>query len=157
MTHNLVEIKILTKEFLKIHYNEFYKLFAENTRGHEIDKEISDSYIEKKANEIFNFMETDSTFIIGAILENKIVGILWAYKRIFLEESRIYINTLIINDTNRGLGIGKKLMAEIESVAKINNINTIDVSTSTFKKDAIKFYEDLGYTSERVQFKKELK
>ena len=64
---------------------------------------------------------------------------------------------MIIKDIYRGMGIGKKLMKELETIALKNNIYTIDVSTSTFKVEAINFYESLGFTSERIQFKKELK
>lgn len=150
-------VKQIDTIFLKNHFDEFYSLFAENTRGHEQDKEISEEYIAFKANEIFKYMENDSSIVLASIFENKLVGVLWSYKRVFMEEKRIYINTLIIKDDYRGMGIGKDLMTEIERVALENNINTIDVSTSTFKTGAISFYENLGYTSERIQFKKDLK
>lgn len=157
MTKKHFEIKIIDSEFLSEHYEEFYALFSENTRGHENEKVISELYITEKAMEIFKFMANENTIIIGSVFENEIVGILWAYKRVFLEENRIYVNSLIVKEEYRGMGIGKNLMSEMEKIALKNNIYTLDLSTSTFKVEAINFYENLGYESERIQFKKHLR
>ena len=151
------EVKQLDSALLKDYFNDFYTLFAENTRGHEQYKEITESYISGKANEIFKYIDNHDSVILGCIYENNLVGLLWSYKRVFLEEKRFYVNSMIIKDIYRGMGIGKKLMDELEIVALRNNIYTIDVSTSTFKVDSINFYENLGFTSERIQFKKDLK
>jgi len=54
-------------------------------------------------------------------------------------------------------GFGKKLIDQLELYAISKGIFVIDVGTASFKKDAIKFYEQNGYISERIQFRKDLK
>jgi ribosomal protein S18 acetylase RimI-like enzyme len=152
-----IKIKLLTHTDLSLYFIDFYILFSENTRGHEIKREIPESYIKQKVNELFSFLKSDNAFLLGAVHEEVLIGFLWAYKRVFFEEQRIYINSMIINETHRGNNVGKSLMKELEKIALANNISVLDVSTASFKQEAIKFYESLGFKSERIQFRKELK
>ena len=141
---------------LETHFAEFLALFAENTRGHVIDQVIEDRYILFKARELFDYLEKEKAVLFGAFDQNKLIGFLWAYPRVFLEESRIYINAMIIADQYRGKGIGKLLVSELEKYAEENNILAIDVQTASFKTDAIEFYHKLGFVHERVQMRKSL-
>jgi len=138
-------------------FNQFLELFAENTRGHEKKRAITDDYIKSKAEEILKYLETGRALLFSAFDDDKIIGFLWAYPRIFFDEQRIYINSMIIKSDYRGKGLGRLLISKLEEYAKQMNIFIIDVSTASFKTDAIKFYEDLGFESERVQLRKELK
>ena len=90
-------------------------------------------------------------------IKEKLIGFIWAYPRVFLEENRIYINALIIDKKYRGRGFGQMLVEEVEKYARENNIFVVDVSTASFKEEAINFYEKIGYVSERVQLRKSLK
>lgn len=141
---------------LKTHFKDFLDLFAENTRGHVTDQVIEDSYIKNKADETFDYLKKGQAILLGLFVNNKLAGFLWAYPRLFLEEQRLYINSLIIDKAYRGRQYGKALMDEIERIALEKNIYVIDVSTASFKTDAIRFYEKLGYKHERVQLRKGL-
>lgn len=153
----IIEIKRFDKEDLECHFKMFLTLFAENTRGHEPEKIISDLYIETKANEIFKYFNERKVIFLGALCDKKLIGFLWAYKHVFIEEERIYINSFIIDEQYRGKKIGEKLLIELEHIAELDNIQVLDVSTATFKKEAIKFYERKGFEPERVQLRKPLR
>jgi ribosomal protein S18 acetylase RimI-like enzyme len=157
MLFNPVKVFIMNANDLRKNFEAFYDLFAENTRGHVIDQKIDEDYIRRKANEIYDYLESGKAILIGAFENDKLIGFLWAYQRIFLEECRIYINSLIISDTYRGKGIGKLLVNELEKKARALKIPAIDVSTATFKKNTIKFYTDIGFEPERIQLRKPLK
>jgi ribosomal protein S18 acetylase RimI-like enzyme len=152
-----MKIKKMAKNDLLEHFDDFFKLFAENTRGHVIDQTIGDDYIMGKAKELLDHLTDDKAVLFGVFINRNLVGFLWSYPRIFLEESRMYINSLIIDIHYRGKGFGKQLIDKLESYAISKGIFIIDVGTASFKKDAIKFYEQNGYISERIQFRKDLK
>ncbi|KAG3107739.1 hypothetical protein PI124_g8995 [Phytophthora idaei] len=44
------------------------------------------------------------------------------------------------------MGVGRKLMAELESWAKENGIKSLFLTTNPMKKQALEFYAALGYT-----------
>jgi GNAT superfamily N-acetyltransferase len=151
-----IDIKVLNAADLVLYYDDFFNLFSENTKGHEIERVIDDSYIELKAKEIFQYLESGSAFFVGAFSQNILIGFIWGYKRIFFEEKRIYINSMIINKIYRGKKIGSMLLNELERLALSNNIYVLDVATASFKNDAINFYLKHGFISERIQFRKKI-
>lgn len=152
-----MKIKRMSSDDLKEHFNDFLLLFAENTRGHVVDQKIEDDYILLKAKDLIGYLNQDTAVLFGNFIKEKLVGFIWAYPRVFLEENRIYINALIIDSKYRGKGFGQMLVQEVEKYAQTNNIFVVDVSTASFKEDAINFYEKIGYVSERVQLRKSLK
>jgi ribosomal protein S18 acetylase RimI-like enzyme len=141
---------------LEKHFSDFLTLFAENTRGHVIDQVIGDEYILGKARELLPYLESAKAVLFGAFDQNKLIGFLWAYPRVFLEESRLYINAMIVAEQYRGQGIGKLLVLELEKYARREKIPAIDVQTASFKIDAIDFYRKLGFEHERVQMRKSI-
>jgi ribosomal protein S18 acetylase RimI-like enzyme len=151
-----LEIRKMDHAELQEHFDDFLALFAENTRGHVIDQVIEDKYILFKARELFAYLDQGKAILLGAFAENKLVGFLWAYPRIFLEESRLYINAMIVADKYRGKGLGKMLVLQLEEYARENKIFAIDVQTASFKTEAIEFYRKLGFEHERVQMRKPL-
>lgn len=153
-----MEIKIFDKSDLNEIFHSFYKLFLENTRGHAFpDQHISELYIKQKANELLDYLQNGTAIFFGAMENSDLAGFLWAYPRIFFEEKRIYINSLIVSEKYRGRGIGGQLADEFEKYALKHGFRIIDVATASFKTDAIRFYEKRGYVSERIQFRKVLK
>jgi ribosomal protein S18 acetylase RimI-like enzyme len=152
-----MKIKRMKHDDLEKHFADFLLLFAENTRGHVQNQKIEDEYILFKAKELMDYLLQEKAILFGAFKCKKLIGFLWSYSRIFLEEKRMYINSLIINNNYRGEGYGKLLIEELEKYAIEKSIYAIDVTTASFKTDAIKFYGNIGFESERVQLKKTLK
>jgi ribosomal protein S18 acetylase RimI-like enzyme len=148
------QIVQMTSEDLRLNFDDFFMLFEENFRGHLIDEDISKDYILQKANELFPYLENQKALLFGTFFKNKLIGFLWAYYRMFLLEDRLYINALIINEKYRGKGLGKVLFSHLEEFASNNNVTAIDVSTASFKNEAIRFYEKMGFKHERVQLRK---
>ena len=150
-------IMLMNSTDLKNNFNVFYKLFAENTRGHVLDQFIDDEYILFKAKQLYDYLDAGNSFLFGLFIQETLCGFLWTYKRIFLEEERFYINSLIISRNHRGKGFGKLLISELERFAISKGVHVLDVSTAAFKFDAIGFYQKLGYQPERIQLRKAIK
>jgi ribosomal protein S18 acetylase RimI-like enzyme len=151
-----IKINKMNRPGLEKHFDQFLALFAENTRGHVIDQVIEDGYILAKARELPAYLDEGKAVLFGAFAGDCLIGFLWAYPRVFLEESRIYINAMIVAAGHRGMGIGKLLVLELEKYAEENKIPALDVQTASFKADAIEFYRKLGFEHERVQMRKAL-
>ena len=140
---------------LQQHYPAFFKLYVENTQGHELDKTISVEYIQKKAEQLPALFENKQIIFLAAMSQDQLVGFLWAYPRTFIETPRICINAIIVDEKFRGNKIGEQLMGHLESLASSMGISEIDVATAAFKQNTIDWYQRLGYLPERVQlFKK---
>ncbi len=63
---------------------------------------------------------------------------------------------MIIDEDYRGMGVGEKLISKIKEIAKNNNLNEIEVSTSFNNDKAIKFYKNNGFMDESILLGEEL-
>jgi GNAT superfamily N-acetyltransferase len=65
---------------------------------------------------------------------------------------------LVVTETLRGHGIGRRLVAEAERWASEHGIGTLRIRTRTTRNDARLFYEDLGFflTKTQVVFERQL-
>lgn len=122
-----------------------------------ISREQSTVLCDEKLNQIPNYLAEKSAILIGAYDGNTLAGFLWLYKHNFFGESRLHINQIIVDKEFRGIGIGKQLMKEAESVANKYEIETLDLFVSGSNLEATNMYQTLGFTSERHYMKKALK
>jgi len=64
---------------------------------------------------------------------------------IVLKHERIYIRGMAVLPSARGLGIGYRLLGEIESFARANQCTDLFLSTTPFLSHAIRLYERFGF------------
>ena len=55
------------------------------------------------------------------------------------------IQSLVVDVSLRGLGIGRLIMERIEQIARAKNCDTVTFSSQTSRTDAREFYKRLGY------------
>ena len=58
---------------------------------------------------------------------------------------------LAVDPDFRGNGVGKKLIGYIEKYAMDNGISFIRLNSANHRVEAHKFYENIGYTSDKLQ------
>lgn len=63
---------------------------------------------------------------------------------------------LVVLPEKRSLKIGKQLIEKIEEIARNKKLEQIELSTSTYRKDAHRFYERQGYEKLHYNYTKEL-
>lgn len=74
------------------------------------------------------------------------VGLIHLFARPALEKpSEAVVQMLVVEQSLRGLGIGKMLMAEAETWARTNRLGGVSLHTRVDRLDACRFYERLGY------------
>jgi GNAT superfamily N-acetyltransferase len=66
------------------------------------------------------------------------------------------ILALIVSESERGTGVGKKLIAAAENDFAQRNVRRIAVNTHLRRKEAHEFYESVGYTKTGFRFVKTL-
>ncbi len=123
-----------------------------------IDKKTN---FEKLLENYENLIDNGQYFLIGAKSEGKLVGSLMGIKCYDLVGECypfMVVENVIVSESQRGMGIGRKLFERIEEIATENDCSYIFFVSSDYRDGAHKFYESIGYTKDKVRgFKKFLK
>lgn len=106
--------------------------------------------------DMLKYIQDGSAIVIGAIEEEKLLGFIWAYKRIVNKERRLHINYFIVNKSNRKQGIGKRLINEIYKYAQKDEIKKIELMVTAQNESAVEFYKNQGFYTERINLCKEI-
>ena len=81
-----------------------------------------------------------------ADVDGKVVGLLHMYERTALEKPReAVIQSLVVDATQRGRGVGAALMREAERWARGRDLPAVALYTRIDRDAARAFYERLGY------------
>jgi len=88
---------------------------------------------------------TDSV-ALAAIMDGQIVGWIDAFIEQHLQSApSVVIGGLVVRDSTRGLGIGKRLCLEIEEWGRSKSIPLLRVRSQIVREDAHRFYLREGY------------
>ena len=68
---------------------------------------------------------------------------------------QVKLQNLFFLPEKRSFKIGKQLIEKIEEIAKDKQLEQIELSTSTYRKDAHRFYERQGYEKLHYNYTKE--
>jgi ribosomal protein S18 acetylase RimI-like enzyme len=84
-------------------------------------------------------------FFLKAIIDNRIIGSVRAYQK----DETCYIGRLIVHPDYQNLGIGTKLMKEIEALFK--DAKRFELFTGQRSSKNLHIYQKLGYTSFKTE------
>ena len=132
---------------------EIGKLMLEEFSKPPFNENVSLSSVLKSLNFYFKIGK-----ILTMIDKKEIVGVAVFKIEQYWEGKVIIIEDLAVKEEYKKQGVGKKLMNEVESHAKKNNVTLIHFITNE-KSLAIKFYKKLGYKQRKngVLFDKKIK
>lgn len=107
-------------------------------------------------------LETDHRYLYVAELpdQGEIVGYANAQLNVIQnvdllkDRKMLYINEIIVGSKHRGLGTGKRLMQELIELGKEIQVDSVELTVSTFNTGAQAFYEQLGLAvrSSRMEY-----
>ncbi|OFK55199.1 hypothetical protein HMPREF2811_02410 [Globicatella sp. HMSC072A10] len=82
----------------------------------------------------------------------KVVGFVQAerYQAVYFEDG-LNILGLAVLPTYQGRGIGRQLMAAVETLAKNNQLSFIHLNSADYRHEAHAFYEAIDYRSNKLQ------
>ena len=123
-----------------------------------LEKQSSLSLMNKTFREVEN---NDRYILLGAKKNGKLIGSVMGilcYDQVGDCRPFMVVENVIVAQSFRGFGTGKKLMTEIETIAESKNCSYIFFVSGSERKEVHKFYESLGYDPDRVKgYKKDLK
>ena len=150
----MIEIKLINQDLAKLYEKDFKTYIGQVLKANYIDN--TDKRIEGIYNNMLEYINDGSAFIVGAFQKEEMVGFIWAYERNLNNKKRYHINYFIVNEENRKQGIGKKLIDEIYKIAKKNNIEEIELIVTERNSGAVQFYNKEDFKVERITLCKKL-
>ena len=124
---------ISLEQFLNI-YNQAHKSDGYNIYGY-IDTEKTSQ-------------QTDHVRVVG------LMGVRILYD--YVHGRHLYIDDLVVDETCRSQGVGKKLLDYAEDLAKKFDCTGLRLCTGVENKDGMRFYERENWKQRAVVFKKKL-
>lgn len=95
-------------------------------------------------------LHNTSDIVLAAELDGEIAGYIHGSPyEVLYNDSLINVLGLVVKEKARRLGIGKRLMEEMESYAKVNGFSGIRLSSGESRADAHRFYESIGYVNRK--------
>ena len=116
--------------------------------GYDVDISTVENQIKKLScdnkNHIIAVYEDENT--------KKVIGFVHAqvYESVY-SDTGLNILGLAVDPDFRGNGVGKKLIGYIEKYAMDNGISFIRLNSADHRVEAHKFYENIGYKSDKLQ------
>ena len=103
--------------------------------------------LEKRFDENENIIIIEEDNVVQGVLIYKIKEI---KNHINIKDSKVlWIDDLVVDEKQRGKGIGKMLMGEAIRLAQKEHCTRVDLNCWEFNENAIKFYEKIGMTTQR--------
>jgi ribosomal protein S18 acetylase RimI-like enzyme len=90
--------------------------------------------------------ESEHAILVAETNEGEVVG--WVHglvRKLLIHDVHIEIGGLVVDEDYRGMGVGEKLMAEIEAWAKGRGIQAVFLRSNVIREEAHEFYEKVGY------------
>jgi GNAT superfamily N-acetyltransferase len=100
---------------------------------------------------IASVLDAEGHHAFGAFLDEKLIGYLHCFDRPSIEKGRgLVVQALVVDETVRGTGAGRLLMAEAERLARELGCTAVSLSSGERRAGAHAFYERLGYLNASV-------
>jgi N-acetylglutamate synthase-like GNAT family acetyltransferase len=111
--------------------------------------DVAPAELENRMTEIFH---NKGNVFVGIDEEGNVVGCVHALIDTRLAGGRFgEIVSLVVDETLRGKGIGKKLIETAEKWFKSKGMNRLRVRCNTIRNEAHEFYGHLGFTEKKSQ------
>jgi GNAT superfamily N-acetyltransferase len=96
--------------------------------------------------------------VVVAELDGRIAGLAAAqiHYAIQADEPQAWLMVLVVDETARGAGVGKALVAHVEAWARREGAHKISLPTHTRRESAHRFYEHLGYVKTGYRYTRSL-
>lgn len=109
----------------------------------------------ENAEALYNTLKRDDDYYIAVAREEEtILGTVTGIICHGLGGNFLVIEDFIVEQSQRGKGIGTKLMAQLDNFARSRNCIYAFLVSSGFRKDAHRFYEKVGFCGDVRGFRK---
>lgn len=101
-------------------------------------------------------LDRDETFNKVVLLDNKMIAYYSGYTsmNLYYAGKVFYLQTIIVDENYRNLGIGKKIIDDIIAVSLVEKCKVIELDSAFFRKSAHRFYTNIGFIKRGYVFSK---
>lgn len=131
-------------------------LLKENMEINFPEVKIDKHYAIDIYNKMMIYQKDGSAILIGAFLDKRLLGFIWAYKRESFGEKRIHVSHIVVQSDLRSKGLGETLLKNLEQHSKVYDFQLIELMCSIKNKKALDFYNRNGFSPTRFQLEKKL-
>ena len=124
---------------------ELLKLCVENT--YTVDE--IELFLNSKVESLLFHLNGGNAIVFGAFEGETLCGFVWAYPYTVTTEETIHIAYLAVFSQFRKHGIARRLLAEVEQIAREMGICTMEVIVSNNNDVAGQTYSSAGFTVDR--------
>lgn len=108
--------------------------------------------INVRINELMN--DDEHVIFVAVNPEEKIVGWIHSYiYKLFYAVKAAEIGGLVVDESVRRLGVGRKLMKAVEGWAGLMECVVVGLRSNSKRVEAHKFYQDIGYENVKEQYR----
>ena len=119
---------------------------------------LDENEIKVFKNKIQDYFSDPQKIIIVAEQDSKVIGLISMIilQRLNRAKQELYIPEMVVTESKRSLGIGKKLMEFCETFAKKNDCHRIRLESGNSRIRSHSFYKDLGFEQSSLSFSKNM-
>lgn len=151
----MYKIKRLSIEEALGHRRNIIRYIYESVKNTSYEEAYQYSDAETKYEEMLIHMEEGTAVVCGAMAEEEMIGFIWGYQYPFRDDKeRLYVSILHVDKRFRRCKVGKTLLSEIEKIGKTMGCHSVFLHAEAFNREAINFYDRMGYQMERIQLVK---
>ena len=133
---NITEVKVVTDELVEA-FSRLLPQLSQNAKA-----------ITKA--DLKNIISSDNTFIITATVGDEIVGALTLLLYRIPTGHKAHIEDVVVDQNNRGKGIGQSLIGYAIEKAKQADAASIDLTSKPSRTSANRLYQKMGFTKRQT-------
>lgn len=103
-----------------------------------------------------HFINNPDYYLVLAEKDRQVLGMVGFIIKYYLHREKpvLYVGSMAVKESFRSQGIGRKLMEQVEVIAKERGCNSIQLNSNKRRVRAHKFYEKLGFVEVSLKFEK---
>jgi len=107
---------------------------------------------------LIHHIENPDYYLLLAEEQNEVMGMVSFNIKYYLHREKpvLYIGSMVVKEKFRSLGIGRRLMEEVERTAGKRGCNSIQLNSNKRRIRAHQFYERLGFVEVSLKYEKVL-
>jgi len=103
-----------------------------------------------------HYLKNPDYYLLLAEKDGQVLGMVTFTIKHYLHREKpvLYIDSMVVKEAYRSQGIGRKMMEEVEVIAKERGCNSIELTSNKKRMRAHRFYRKLGFVETSLKFEK---
>lgn len=116
-----------------------------------------ESYYIESIKKLKSYISENNAVVFLCLDNENVLGMAWCHSIQRFNEKRLHIASISTMPNCRNMGVGKKLLEDVEAYAIDNHYMGLDLLVTADNENAVSFYQKNEFQTERLLMKKEFK